>query len=152
MGSHLLSLLSPSPITPEEHSSWVASRDGENLSCFYLVGNLTEIPTPRCIFFSHKKLNLSLFFFFFICFLQKTNKRGRSKGPQTLRPPQINRFELSFSICARVAVVFSLSSPTSAVKVYCQQGQAATTQGHPDEVHIWQLGSWCLTWSCHSDN
>jgi len=50
-GSLSLSLLSPSPITPEEHSPHAASRDGENLSCFYLVGNLSEIPTPRLIIF-----------------------------------------------------------------------------------------------------
>lgn len=61
-GSLSLSLLPPSPSTSEEYSPQATSRDGENLSCFYLVGSLSEILTSRLIFFPQKRSTFLLFF------------------------------------------------------------------------------------------
>lgn len=97
-----LSLLSPSPFIPEEYSSWVTSRDGENLSCFYLVGNLTEIPTQKCVFllvffFPIKKLSI-----FYFPFRKQTNKIASLEYGGS----ELNSTKSPSSICARVAELF----------------------------------------------
>lgn len=97
------------------------------LSCWKSVRN----PNSKAYFFPIKKLHISFFF----PFKKQTNKIVSLEEGGS----EFSHFEISSSICVRVAVVFSLSSPTSAGKVCCQQGRA---QRHKAILTSLVLGSW----------